>query len=498
MKRLSFGLLAGPAVLRGCCGLLLPAAALWAGSALAGEAAANLDLARQLNQAFVDVAAKVSPSVVVITVIQKPASPAANGSAEDGDAGSFDSLPPGFWRRFHEQFRRKPEPTLGVGSGLILREDGYILTNGHVVEDAESIEVRLRDGRVLKAAVRGTDPQSDLAVLKIDGRGLPVARLADSSKVRVGEFTVAIGVPFNLDYSVSSGHVSAVGRSRVIDGPEGAAMDQDFIQTDALINPGNSGGPLVNLDGEVIGIVTLIEGLHSGIGFAIPSNLAREVSDQLIARGKFTRAWLGISIQGYKDDPGLRELIPGVDDGVVVSGILPNGPAAKSDLKPSDVITAVDGSRVTTPQQLRNAIRGKKIGQPVMLDVFRKGKSLQVRLSPAEWVAPTAAVTAARKPAVPGTDPATLGITVQELTKELAAQFGVDAEEGVLVAAVAKDSPAARKGLKAGDVITSINQQATDTPKQFRDALKEADPRKGVLINLVSTNNARFEILKTD
>ena len=498
MKRLIFRVPARPTTSSGGWRLLVPILLLSALPVAAREATPNLDLARQLNQAFVDVAAKVSPSVVVITVVQKPA-PATSATNEDSsDEDSFDNLPPGFWRRFHEQFKRRPEQTYGKGSGLILREDGYILTNGHVVEDADSIEVRLQDGRMLKGTVRGVDPQSDLAVIKVDSRGLPAARLGDSSQVRVGEFTIAIGAPFSLDYSVTFGHVSAKGRSRIIEGPEGASMDQDFIQTDALINPGNSGGPLVNIEGEVIGINTLIEGLHSGIGFAIPSNLAREVSDELIARGKFTRPWLGVAIQGFRDDPDLRELIKGVDDGVVVSRIMPDGPAAKSDLRPSDIITAVDGSRVTTAQQLRNAIRNKKIGQPVTLDVFRKGKSLQVKISPAEWIEPIATVAKDKATPPPEANSATLGVTIQALTKELAAQFGVDAAEGVLVAAVEKDSPAARKGIKAGDVITSINQQQTDTPKQFREALKKVDVKKGVLVNLVSNHSARFEIVKSE
>ena len=465
---------------------------------LGREATGTLDLARQLNQAFVDVAAKVSPSVVVITVVQKPAAATSGTNDDSADGDSFDNFPPGFWRRFHEQLRRRPEQIFGRGSGLILREDGYILTNAHVVEDADSIEVRLQDGRTLKASVRGVDPQSDLAVIKVETHGLPAAKLGDSSQARVGEFTIAIGAPFNLDYSVTFGHLSAKGRSRIIDGPEGASMDQDFIQTDALINPGNSGGPLVNIEGEVIGINTLIEGLHSGIGFAIPSNLAREVSEQLIARGKFTRPWLGVAIQGFREDPDLREVLKGVDDGVVVSRIMPDGPAAKSDLKPSDVITAVDGSRVSTAQQLRNAIRGKKIGQPVTLDVVRKGKPIQVKVSLAEWVEPAVSVAKTKTTPAPQADTTAVGVSVQALTPELAAQFGADAGEGVLVASVEKDSPAARRGIKAGDVITSVNQQQTDTPKQFREALKKADLKKGVLVNLVSDHSARFEILKSE
>src|SRR5205085_3961481 len=192
------------------------------------------------------------------------------------------------------------------------------------------------------------------------------------------------------DYSVTFGHVSAKGRSNIVPFAGLTSMDQDFIQTDANINPGNSGGPLVNLDGEVIGINTLIRGLRTGIGFAIPSSLAKEVSDQLISDGKFKRAWLGIGIRAFRDDADLRELIKGVDDGVVVSAILTNGPASKSDLKASDVITAVDGKPVGTPQQLRGEIRGKKIGQPITLDVARPdstgtAKMIKIKVKPAEW-----------------------------------------------------------------------------------------------------------------
>src|SRR5881628_714708 len=226
------------------------------------------------------------------------------------------------------------------------------------------------------------DPQSDVAVIKIDAKGLPTATLADSNKTRVGEFAIAIGAPFSLDYSVTFGHVSAKNRSDIVTGFERLTMDQDFIQTDANINPGNSGGPLVNIEGEVIGINTLIRGLHTGIGFAIPSSLAREVSDKLISEGKFTRAWLGVRIQTLREDADFRALIKGPAEGVVVHSVLPNGPAARSELKPTDIITAVDGKSVGTAKQLRNELRNKKIGQPVTLDVFRKGKAIQVKVAP--------------------------------------------------------------------------------------------------------------------
>src|SRR5262245_13297143 len=312
----------------------------------------NLDLVRQLNQAFVEVAERVSPAVVVINVTEKPPQwlPDADENEKTNSPGS---MPREFWRQFHQQFE-EDLPEQGQGSGVIIRKDGYILTNRHVVDNAEKIQVRLRDGRTFAAVVRGVDPQSDVAVIKIDADNLPVARLADSSKTRVGEFAIAIGAPFSYDYSVTFGHVSAKGRSNVVPAFEGGAvMDQDFIQTDANINPGNSGGPLVNIDGEDIGINTLNRGLHSGIGFAVPSNLAREISDKLIADGKFTRAWLGVSIRGLKEDADMREKIKAVDDGVLVSAIVADGPAAKSELRTGDVITTVDGQRVGTVQELR-------------------------------------------------------------------------------------------------------------------------------------------------
>jgi serine protease Do len=462
-------------------------------SAPAHAASANLELARQLNQAFIEVAERVSPAVVVITVLQKTSS----ASLEDRSNGLFDE----FWRYFHKQFEQQfPGVVRGEGSGVIIRADGYILTNGHVVEEAQSIQVRLRDGRIFPAKLHGADPQSDLAVIKIEAARLPIAVLADSTKTRVGEFAIAVGTPFDLDYTVTFGHVSAKGRSNLLQGSGAAAMDQDFIQTDALINPGNSGGPLVNIEGEVIGINTLIRGMHSGIGFAIPSSLAKEVSDQLIAEGKFTRAWLGIGIRALRDDPDSGESVQGVDNGVVVQQIVPGGPASQSDLEQGDVITAVDGRQVATAQQLRGEIRGKKFGQPVTLDVFRSdltghGKMVKIQVQPGEWVEPTATFVAAQRDSAVRTATA-LGVTVHPLTRELAKQFRVDLTPGVIVVVVDRGTPAERKGIKAGDIITSVNQQAVASPQQFRDALKGADLKKGVAFKLVSGKVARVEVLR--
>ena len=461
--------------------------------ALVASASPNLDLVRQLNAAFVEVAEKISPTVVVITVTQKP-------GAESLDAVDIDEegmTPREFWKEFHKQFEDTPmEKLIGQGSGVIIRENGYILTNRHVVEDAEKIEVRLRDGRTFKATVRGVDPQSDVAVIKIEAKGLPVAKLANSAKVRVGEFAIAIGAPFSLDYSVTFGHVSAKGRSNIVPAFSGGAMlDQDFIQTDANINPGNSGGPLVNIEGEVMGINTLIRGLRTGIGFAIPSNLAHEVSDKLIADGKFTRAWLGVGIGGLKEDPNYEQLGKNADDGVVIYSIKADGPASKSELKIGDIIRTVDGRKVTSAQELRNEVRGKRIGQAVALEVVRNGKPLKLTVNPGEYVEQNESIAA--RPRKSGEPLAVrLGLKVEWLTQELADKFTVKLTDGVIVTNVEKSSPAAKRGIKPGDVITAVNDELTASPAQFREALRGADLKKGVVIKLVSGDSNRTETLK--
>ena len=458
----------------------------------AKEVSAALDLARQLNSAFIEVADQVSPSVVVIRVAQK-----ADRLGFELDEGN--PLYEFFRKQFEQERRRRRnestprEPQFnGQGSGVVIREDGYIMTNRHVVDGAEKIKVRFKDGKEYDATVRGVDAQSDIAVIKIEAKGLKAAKLGDSVKTRVGEFAIAIGAPFDLDYSVTFGHVSAKGRSRIVPDP---SMDQDFIQTDANINPGNSGGPLVNLYGEVIGINTMIRGMNTGIGFAVPINLAREVADKLIAEGKFTRAWLGVSIKALSEYADRESLAKGVDRGVVVMELMPNGPAAKSELKPSDIITTVDGRPVASAQELKNEIRTKAIGKEVSLDVVRAGKNMKVKVKPEAWPDEATPVVN-RNPHGGGSEAAALGFTVKPLTHELADQFGVEITKGVIVASVERDSVAERKGIQPGDVITEINRKPVTSLKEFREALKGADTKKGVIINFISGGVSKFEVLK--
>ncbi len=373
--------------------------------------------------------------------------------------------------------------SLSQASGVIIREDGYIVTNRHVIEDGEKIEVRLQDGRRFQAEVRGKDAESDLAVLKIEAQGLRPARLANSDRTRVGEFAVAIGVPYHLDYSVTFGHVSAKGRANIVPNFLGnPMMDQDFIQTDANINPGNSGGPLVNLDGEVIGINTLIRGLHTGIGFAIPSNIAREISDQIVATGRFARPWLGVSIHDVREDPHYEQLLKAAGDGVVIARILPKGPTANSELRENDIITKVDGRRTRTARELRNEIRTKKIGRSIPLEIVRAGRRQTIHVAPGEYVPPEPVFAATPPPS--SVRPADLGLMVHSLTEELAERYGATKTNGVLVIAVDEEGPADHSGIKPGDVISAVNDQTTATPYEFRAALDAADWNQGVRVHL--------------
>jgi serine protease Do len=472
-------------------------------AAPAKDRVSPIELARQLNQAFIDVAESVSPAVVVISVAHVP------GSSDlqiDENHPFFEMLPPEFRQRLEEQREKRKkkdksepdEPRDPVfdsqGSGVVIRKDGFIVTNRHVVEGGEKIRIRFRDGTELEATVRGVDTQSDLAVLKVDpgGRSLPVARLGDSSKVRVGEFAIAIGAPLELDYSVTFGHISAKGRSRIIDDP---SMDQDFLQTDANINPGNSGGPLVNIDGEVVGINTLIRGMHTGIGFAIPSNLVREITEQLISRGRVMRAYLGVRIRGWRENSGYRTAIPGVKDGVVIFAIPNEGPAAKSDLKPGDVITAVDGHPVATPQDLRNEIRSRKLGASVTLDVHRFGKNIKVGIRPEAWPESEEDKTVHARRTSSSPKPRALGIVVEDISKKQQATADFQATGGVRVTEVETGSLAEQYLLQPGDIIQSVDLKPVTSAKQFNEALKKSDPANGILLHFVSRGARRFEIL---
>jgi Do/DeqQ family serine protease len=455
----------------------------------AAAAEAGKDVVHQLNNAFAKVFEIVAPSVVIIEV----------SKANDGsDNSPLDDLffPGAPDDKKPRRNSRNSQPIQSEGSGFIVRQDGYIFTNFHVVEEADKIEVKLKDGREFPARIIGTDEKTDIAVIKIDAKDLPVVQLGDSDAVRVGEFAFAIGAPFRLDYTFTYGVVSGKGRSKLIS--NGGYSISDYIQTDASINPGNSGGPLCDIDGKVIGMNTLINGLNRGLGFAIPVNMAKEIGGELIAGHKIMRPWLGIRIETLGDDPSIRDLFKGADKGVVVRTIEADAPATKSDLRPFDVITNVDGAPVMTDSQLQHEILKKKIGQNVELTVWRKGKTLKIPVKTGELPSEIARVSN-QPPQPEKQQPEALGkfgLQVQELTKEMAERLKLGVVQGVIVTDVTDESIAAHQGIEREDVITEVDGKPVTSVQSFRDALGKADPQRGVLLYLDRKGSKTFAVLK--
>ncbi len=452
-------------------------------------AAAGKDVVHQLNSAFTKVFEIVAPSVVIIEVTK-------NNDSEPNI--TLDDL---FFQNQPDESnpRRLPQrsqPIQSEGSGFIIRPDGYILTNYHVLEGSDQIDVKLKDGRDFAAKIVGTDEKTDIAVIKIEATNLPVAQLGDSDAVRVGQFAFAIGAPFKLDYTFTFGVVSGKGRSKLLD--NAGYNISDYLQTDASINPGNSGGPLCDIDGRVIGMNTLINGLNRGLGFAIPSNLVNEIGQQLISGHKILRSWLGIRIETLGDDSSIRDLFKGLDKGVVVRTIEADAPAYKSDLRPFDVITQVDGIPIATDTQLQHEILKKKIGQSVQLTVWRKGQTLKIPVTTGEL--PTEigrlAIEAPPKPAPQPESANKFGLQVQDLTKEVAARLKLNVQQGVIVTDVADDSIAAAQDIQREDVITEVDGKPVNSVASFREALTKTDPRRGVLLYLDRKGSRTFAVLK--
>src|ERR1700704_6581359 len=447
------------------------------------------DVVHQLNNAFAKVFEVVAPSVVIIEISKK---------SDESERSAFDDLffqgPPD--ENNPRRGPRSSQPIQSEGSGFIVRPDGYIFTNFHVVEGADKIDVKLKDGREFAGKVIGTDEKTDIAVIKIDAKDLPVVQLGDSEAVRVGQFAFAIGAPFKLDYTFTYGVVSGKGRSKLF--TNGGYSISDYLQTDASINPGNSGGPLCDIDGKVVGMKTLINGLNRGLGFAIPSNLTNEIGLQLIAGHKIVRPWLGIRIESLGDDPSIRELFKGLDKGVVVRTIEADAPAYKSDLRPFDVITKEDGAAVRTDTQLQREILKKKIGQNVELTVWRKGQTLKIPVTTGEL--PNEISRASNEPARPPQnqeeEAGKFGLQVQELTKEMAQRFKLGVQRGVIVTDVTENSLAAQQGIEREDVITEVDGKPVIDVKAFRDALNKADPKRGVLLYLDRKGSKTFAVLK--
>lgn len=464
------------------------------GPATPGQASAH-----DLSAAFRHAARGALPGIVSIETRGKSA--VRTESGRDGDAGQFGDLfrnEPGL-RDFFRFRTPNPMPrSQGHASGFIIDSSGIILTNNHVVADAEQVKVKLSDGREYVATGIKGDPRSDVAILRIkpEGEIIPL-RFGNSDAIDIGEWVLAIGSPFGLDLTVTAGIISAKGRGM------GIAEREDFLQTDAAINPGNSGGPLINLNGEVVGMSTAISsrsGGYEGIGFAVPINLARWVADQLTSKGSVTRAYLGVMVQQMDQEMARQFKVP-VGHGALVTQVTPGSPAAAAKLEPGDVILKVDGRAVTGSRELQGLIEQLQIGRKYPLIVLRHGKELhvnvEVREMPREYALAGTHEPDGSKPAAPGTFD-DLGLEVADLTADAARQLGYTQASGVAITSVKPDSPAAVAGLHDGMLIEKVGQRHVTTVAEFREALKDASIEKGVLLLVRTTRGSQFVVLRKD
>lgn len=457
----------------------------------------------ELEQSLMHVSEDVKLSVVSITTVKVFKHPATGGGGYHGDKyGRGDNRGHGDRRNrqgspfddFFDKFLPKGPPkgeykTQSLGSGVIVKVDGkkgYILTNNHVVADMDELKVKLSDKREFNGEVVGTDEQTDLAVIKIEGENLKAAKMGDSEILRQGQWAIAIGNPFGLTHTVSLGVVSAIGRSGV-----GIANYENFIQTDAAINPGNSGGPLVNIDGEIIGINTAIftrSGGYQGIGFAIPVNMAKAVLRDLIDKGKVTRGWLGVAIQDV--DASLAEQF-GVEvtEGVLISDVQDGSPAKEAGFERGDIVIEYGNKKISDVNRLRNIVAQTKVGEKVKVKVLRKEKekilTVKIGEQPSDMFA-------SGKPSIGNS----LGLSVQDLTDELARSFGFENESGVVITAVEPGSPAAETDIKEGDLIKEVNREKINNINEFQDALKNIGKGKDILLLIRRGMHTRFVIIK--
>jgi len=441
-------------------GAALTMAALGTASASPKKGAADEDaLSRAVafETALTSVAESVSPSVVSIQVeVSKPQN---------------QGLPFFFGGQGRGGIVR------GGGSGIILRSDGYILTNNHVVAEASRIDVRLKNGKSHPAKLVGRDSATDLAMLKIDARGLPQAEFASSQRARVGQFVIAIGSPFGLDYTVTTGVLSAKGRGGI-----GANEIEDYLQTDASINPGNSGGPLVDLHGRVLGVNTMIIGRGSGIGFAIPAEIAQRVAGQLIKNGAVKRAWLGVSFQEIT--PELAAHFGGsFDGGALINGVVPDGPADKAGLRAGDVITAVDGARIRAGHDLLRTVLRHGVGERLSLEVRRADKTKKMSLVTGERPSEDRALS--QDQGVQGSG--MLGLGLEQMTPRLRERFGYQGDGHVFVRGVEPGSDADRAGLQPGDIVLQADRKEVRSIDDVRAALSD-----GKALLYVERDSQRF------
>lgn len=425
-----------------------------------------------LQSAFKQSIAKVGPAVVTVFSSKTVRQRGMAGSPFDfffGDPRQGQGPP--------QEFKQE-----GMGSGFVIDRAGHILTNNHVVDGADEIKVKFSDDRELTAKVVGTDPPTDLALLKIDATEVEPAALGDSDGLEVGDWVLAIGNPFGLPQTVSAGIVSAVGRANM-----GIVDYEDFIQTDAAVNPGNSGGPLVDLTGRVIGINTAIAsrtGGNNGIAFAIPINMAKNVTEQLLAQGSVTRGHIGIVISELDEEMAKTFDFKG-SKGILVQDVAPDSPASKAGLRGGDIITSIDDSPVETMPKFRSDIARKAPGTNITLKVWRDKAATEVKVELGSLKAPSERAA-----------PPRIGLQLQDVTPGIAQQLGLEQPQGVVITAIEPGSPAARAGLTPGDLIEQIGSQRVTSAKDAVEQLKRADLKKGVRLRVRKGDSGRYVLLK--
>ena len=439
------------------------------GFSLQGAVAAKNAPVRMVPENFSALAKDVSPAVVHIRVEKTVRGGAAEfrqfkNNPFQGDDRSKDFFDHFFGGRSPREFKQN-----GLGTGFIIDKDGFIVTNNHVVEDADSIKVVLRDKREFDAEIVGRDPQTDLALIKIDApKNLPAVRLGNSDNLQVGEWVAAIGSPFGLEHTLTAGIVSAKGR--VI----GSGPYDDFIQTDASINPGNSGGPLINLQGEVVGINTAIIAGGQGIGFAIPIDLANNIIEQLKTNGEVTRGWLGITIQDLNgnlaDYYGVKH-----KKGVLVADVIAGDPADQAGMKPHDIITALNGKNVTTSRDLTAKSANLPVGEKATVTVWRDGKEKNLSVKVGKRPLTLAAAEAPRQE-----KETEYGFQVADLTPEMARRLNMTDTSGVVVVGVSAKSKAEKAGIQKGDLILEVDRQGVESVNDFKKLMKNDKGADGI------------------
>lgn len=432
---------------------------------------------------WVRLAKELTPAVVNVSTTQVVK---GRGIVPRGPFGEDDPFNEFFKRFFGESPRQFK--TTSLGSGFIINKDGYILTNNHVVENATDITVKLGDGREFKAKVVGRDPKTDIALIKIETSNLPVIPFGDSDKLEVGEPVMAIGNPFGLNQTVTTGIVSAKGRF-IGEGPY-----DNFIQTDASINRGNSGGPLINSNGEAVGINTAIfspTGGSIGIGFAIPIAMIKEVLPQLKERGQVTRGWLGVAIQPITPELGKKFSLKQAN-GALVSDVMEGSPAEQAGIKQGDVVVEFNGKKVKSSTELPHIVASTPVGKEVAMKVIRDGAELTLQVKIGELKEEQVAAMTSSSPKTK------LGIDIQELNPALSRKFGIKGEKGVVITEVEPDSPGDAAGLQPGDLILEINRMKVTTVNQVRRVLEKTKPDEPTLLLVKRDGGTRYVVIGSE